>query len=295
VRVTGVGVIRSAAKLIGRTFVNWRRHNGPALAAGMAYFSAISLVPLLILIIAGAGAVLGRSKAEGVVAHLLSGFLDKNIARAIEGFLRNAHRSGMGRTSMYSVLFLVWAAHLAFNHLQKSLHIIWRTDEDHRGVRAALRNRLLSVWMMFAVGLLMVVFLLGSVLLSSLGRWLDPLLPVHQALSFWHALGWVFLFALLSLVVALTFKWLPSAGLTWGDAWVGSLVTSILLSAGVSVVSAYLGRVHLKDVYGAASSLMAVLIWVYASAQVFFLGAEFTWVYAHTHGGWSVSGVDGRN
>ena len=243
-----------------------------------------SIAPLLLIVISVAGIWFGPEAARGEIFGQLSGLVGTSGASAIQDLLQSVNRPAGGiAATVTGLLLMLVGATTVFAELQDSLDRIWRAPARvGNGLWTLLRARLLSFGLILGLGFLMVVSLLLSAGLSALQSWWTPRL-----------VGWGVLlaianqlvsFALVTLMFAMIYKLMPRARIEWRDVAVGSFATATLFAWGKWMIGLYIGTSGVSSGFGAAGSLVAMLVWVYFSAQVFFLGAEFTWVYAHTLG-----------
>jgi membrane protein len=269
--------------LIKETAASWKRDYAPSMGAAIAYYTAFSIAPLLLIAIAVAGLVFGVDAARGEVVTQLQGLMGDSAARAIQGMLQSADKPGHGLVStLIGTALLIIGATTVFAELQDALDRIWRAPVRPRGgLWSLLRARLLSFGLILAIGFLILVSLLFSAAMAALGRWMGPGAGwevVAQALNF------VLSFALMSGLFALIYKLMPRVHVAWHDVWTGAVVTAALFTIGKLLIGLYIGKSGVTSVFGAAGSIAVLLLWVYYSAQIFLLGAEFTWVYAHRLG-----------
>ena len=270
--------------LIKETFSQWSDDKASRLAAALSYYTIFSIAPLLIIAIGVAGLVFGHEAAMNQVVGQIRGMVGEDGAQVIQTILQNASKttSGIIATVVGGVTLLIGASG-AFGQLQDSLNTIWEVKpKKGRGVKGVMRDRFLSFSMVLFIGFLLLASLLLTAVLAGIGKYLSDLLPmssvVLQAMNFGVSLTvTAFLFALI-------FKVLPDAIVRWRDVWVGALVTALLFSLGRFLIGLYLCRATIGSAYGAAGSLVVLLFWVYYSAQILFLGAEFTQVYAKRFG-----------
>lgn len=276
----GRSVLREAWGLAKRSVQGWLEDGAGSMGAALAFYTLFSMAPLLLVAIAIAGAVLGHDQAQQLLIAQFSDVFGHRIARGI-GFLLQAtsSHSHVFPAAVAAVAILVGAA-TVFNELKTDLDRIWRTHATRpKGFLPVLRKRLLSIAMVVAVGLLLLVSLLVSALISALGEQLfDGRLETIRVLEFAGS------FLVITGLFAMIYKMLPSAKIAWGDVWVGAAVTSALFWLGKFLIGLYLGRTAVGSMFGAAGAVIALIAWVYYSAQVFFLGAEFTRAYALGHG-----------
>lgn len=273
-----VALFRDAAQ-------SWFRDHAQSMGAALAFYTIFSIAPLLLIVIAVAGTVFGEEAARGEIYYQLQGMLGSQGARAVQDLLESARRpaeSVPAAVAGLAVLFV--AATSVFAELQDSLDRIWRAPQrtPHTALWGLLRARLLSFGMILGIAFLLIVSLAFSAALAALGRWWDPESTSWITFSGASEAGLSLL--LVTAVFALIYKTMPRARIHWRDVWVGAAVTAALFVAGKFLIGEYIGRSGVSSVYGAAASLIVVLLWVYYSAQIFLFGAEFTWVYAHRYG-----------
>jgi membrane protein len=245
-----------------------------------------SLAPLLLIVISVAGLVFGEAAARGEIQAQLDTLMGPHSARAVQDLLASVHQpaKGMAATLLGLVLLLAGATSV-FGELQDALDRIWRVPAKAgpgNGWLALLRSRLLSYGMILALGFLLTVSLVISAMLAALGHTLEPVFEGWQAaVALGSALSG---FVLAALVFALIFKLMPRVHVMWKDVWVGAVFTAMLFALGKSLIGLYIGRSSVASGFGAAGSLVVILLWVYWSAQILLIGAEFTWVYANLFG-----------
>ncbi len=258
----------------------WVADQTPKLAAALSFYTLFSLSPLLVISTAVAGFVYGKGAAQGELMAQAHELLGREGGAAVQAALAYASnpKSGFLATSV-SLAMLILGATAAFAELQNSLNLIWRVEPTpSRGIiKGLLIDRLLSFVMVVGVGLLLLLSLVASTVLAALRSSFShsplPVLPLLNRLEFLLSL------AMLFLLFAMIFKVLPDVEIAWSDVWIGALVTALLFMAGKYLISLYLGISSLASVYGAAGSLAMLLLWVYYSAQILYLGAEFTRAY----------------
>ena len=263
----------------------WSDDYAPSMGAAIAYYSLFSVAPLVLIAVAIAGIVFGEDAARGEIVGQLSGLVGDTGARAIEGLLKDVREPAHGLLAAAAggVALFVGATSV-FGELQNALDRIWRVPRAPGGwnVLELLKARALSFGMVLGIGFLLLVSLLAGAAVVALERWWSPWFGGWQVLA--HALdlalGWV----LTTLAFALLYKIVPRARVAWGDVWVGAIVTAALFVVGKFAIGLYLGRAAFASAFGAAGSLVVLLAWTYYAAQIFLLGAEFTWVYARTCG-----------
>ena len=270
--------------LVRRSVAAWIDDDAASKGAALAYYTLFSLAPLLLIVTAVAGLVFGAEAARGEIFGQLQGLVGAPGAAAVQSLLESVNRpaGGWAATALGLVLMLLGAT-TVFAELQNTLDRIWRAPaRPAGGLWLLLRARVLSFGLILGLGFLLMVSLVASAALAGLQRWWVPQFQ-----------GWALVlavldpassFALVTLVFALIYKLMPRVRIPWSDVWVGALVTAGLFAVGRHLLGAYLGLAAVSAGFGAAGSLVVVLVWVYYSAQIFLLGAEFTWVYAHVLG-----------
>jgi len=256
-----------------------------SMGAALAYYTLFSIAPLLIVVIAVAGMMFGVEAARGEIVAQLGGLLGTEGAEAIQALLESASRPSRSVTaSIVGIATLFIGATSVFGELQGALDRIWRAPalKEQSGWWTLVHTRLLSFGMVVSIGFLLLVSLAVSAGLSAFGTWWGRLFPGWEAVL--QLVNQVFSFAFTTLLFALIYRVLPRVRVTWYDVWVGSVVTALLFTAGKFLIGLYLGKAGVTSGFGAAGSIVALLVWVYYSAQIFLLGAEFTWVFAHSDG-----------
>ena len=246
------------------------------LGAALAYYTVFSLAPFLIVVIAVASLVVDSTVAEQQIVDQISQVIGADGGRAIAALLASARRPGAGGlATVTSVVTIVLGATAVFTELQSGLNGIWRVRIAQAGVARVVRARLRSFAIVIGAGFLLVVSLVLHALAVAVQTWLGSTIGFTQD-------GLALLMS--TLMFAMIFKVLPDTPVAWRDVGVGALVTALLFMVGQWALGRYLGTSSVASIYGAAGSLVVILVWVYYSAQVFFLGAEFTHVYATTIG-----------
>jgi membrane protein len=271
--------------LIRKSFAAWIDDYAPSMGAALAYYTMFSLAPFLILIIAVAGLVFGADAARGEIVLQLRGLIGEEGAIAVQGLLSSAsHPAKSIIASAIAVLTLLLGATSVFAELQSSLDRIWRAPalQQGSGLWPLLRQRLLSFGMVVSIGFLLLVSLVVSAALAALGRWSGSLFPGWEMLL--QVVNLVVSFCITTVLFAMVYRILPRVWVAWEDVWIGAAVTALMFNIGKLAIGFYLGRAGLTSGFGAAGSLVMILAWVYYSSQIFLLGAEFTWVFAHSHG-----------
>lgn len=277
--------LKSSWNLLKSVFSSWSADYAPSMGAALAYYTMFSIAPLLLIVISVAGLVFGEEAARGEIFHQLEGLMGAEGAQAVQGLLENANKpkQGVASTIVGGVLLLVGAT-TVFSELQSALDRIWRAPEREQfsGIWNLLRSRLLSFGLILGLGFLMMVSLIFSAALAALSKWWGPVFGDWQTAA--HLLNQLVSFGFTTLVFAMIYKFMPHVKIEWHDVWIGALVTALLFTLGKFLISMYIGKAGVSSSFGAAGSLVILLLWVYYSAQIFLLGAEFTWIYSHTYG-----------
>lgn len=262
----------------------WRDDHAPSMGAALSYYTVFSLAPLLLLVISIAGLVFGQDAARGALFEQLQSLMGADAAAAIQGLLQSVNKPAEGLVStVLSIAILLFGATTVFGELQDALDRIWRAPvRADSGLWKLLRTRFLSFGMVLGFAFLLMVSLVVSAVISALGKWWGPAFGGWELLA--HAVTFAFGFVLTTAVFAMIYKLMPRVSIEWGDVWVGAAVTSLLFNLGRFLIGLYLGRSSIASGFGAAGSVIVVFVWVYYSAQIFLMGAEFTWVYARSYG-----------
>jgi len=281
----GVSVnLKAAYALLKEAGSAWMEDNAPSMGAALAFYTVFSLAPVLIVAISVAGLAFGQKAAEGEFLRQLQGMVGEAGARAIQAILQSANRPALGIiSSVIAIATLLVGASGAFVELQDALNKIWKVQRTKESVwLLVIRQRFLSFGLVLGLGFLLLVSLVVSAALGAVGNFIAPLLPwpvfLLESVNFLLSLG------VIALLLAMIFKYLPDAPIAWSDVWMGAAVASVLLTSGKALIGLYLARSAVASAYGAASSLVIILTWVYYSAQIIIFGAELTHVYSHQHG-----------
>jgi membrane protein len=275
---------KTAWSLVVEAASSWLDDYAASMGAALAYYTMFSIAPLLLIVVSIAGLLFGQQAARGEIYDQLVSLIGVDGARAVQALLESVNHP---RTGVLATIFglgaLVVGATTVFGELQSALDRIWRAPARERapGVWRWLRTRLLSLGMIAGIGFLMMVSLVASAMLAAIQRWWSRYAdfgPIAQVVDFAVS------FAFVTVAFAMIYKLMPSARVHWRDVGVGAVVTALLFTVGKTLIGLYIGRSGVASVFGAAASLVAVMVWVYWSAQIFLFGAEFTWVYARRVG-----------
>lgn len=271
--------------LVKESVQAWNDDYAQSMGAALAYYTAFSLAPLLVIVIAIGGLVFGQQAARGEIVDQLTTLLGRQSARTIESLLTAASQPASGvLASIVGLVMLFIGATSVLAELQSSLDRIWRMPAvtSSTGLVAMLRARIFSFGMVVAMGFLLLVSLVIGAVLAALGAWSGTI--VAGELHLFEAINIVVSFGITTALFAVAYRLLPRAHIAWSDVWIGAVATAVLFTLGKFVIGLYIGRAGIASAFGAAGSLIIILVWVYYSAQIFLLGAEFTWVFAHRHG-----------
>jgi membrane protein len=274
-----------ALSLLGAAGSRWNAYNAPRLGASLAYYALLSLAPLLILLVAIGSLVFTRSAAESNLLRQLESIFGHSGALTLRAVFDNIHHRGSGVVaSILAVATLFFGASGVFVELRDSLNLIWDVPGGAwHGWRGLVAQRLVSFVTVLALGCLLVLSLILSAALGVIGRFFGGLVPAGAALG-GEVLNLIVSPIAIAVLFALIFKFVPDVPIAWRDVIIGAVVTSILFSLGRAGLSFYLRTAGVGSAYGAAGSLVALVVWVYYSAQIFFFGAILTRVYAEKRG-----------
>ena len=269
-----------------RAAVNaWIDDYAQSMGAALSYYTIFSLAPLLLIVIAVAGLIFGREAASGEVFAQFRGLMGDEAALAVTAILGTVGKpaASVAATILGSAILLIGATSV-FAELQSALDRIWRAPTLPRswGLWHLLRTRLLSFGLILGLAFLLMVSLVLSAAISALAKWWGPAFGRWELLA--QGVNMLVSFALTTGGFAMIYKLMPRARVHWHDVWLGAIVTSLLFEIGKFLIGFYIGKSGIALSFGAASSLIVIFIWVYYSAQIFLIGAEFTWVYARTFG-----------
>jgi membrane protein len=269
---------------IKETINDWVDDNAARLAAALAYYALLSLAPLIVITIAVVGWFVGADAARGKVAGELSAVVGGEAAQGIQAVAESAQSPAAGIVStIVGIVTLFVGASGVFGELQSSLNTVWEVaPKPGRGLMGQLRDRFLSFTMVLGVAFLLLVSLVVSSALSAAGSFMAGTLPGGEAV--WQVVNFLFSLAIVTGLFALIFKVVPDAKVQWRDVWLGAAVTAVLFTIGKLLLGLYLGKAAVGSSYGAAGSIIALVVWVYYAAQLLLIGAEFTQVQARRRG-----------
>ena len=262
--------------MLCQTFSAWNEHEATRLGAALAFYTILSLAPLAILVV-GIGALLfGYSTAQSQLLSQVESMIGHQGSEAVKGMIEHAQKPASGTfASIIGVITLLFGASGVFGELRSALNKMWDVKpESEGGVWRTIKQHFFSFGMVLAVGFLLLVSLVISAALAALGKFFDGFLPLPEfALS---AINFVVSLVGIAVLFALIFRYVPETKIAWKDVWIGATVTALLFTIGEFLVGLYLGKAAVGSAYGAAGSLVVVIVWVYYSAMIFLFGAEFT-------------------
>ena len=277
--------LRRLFDLCRRAVVSWVDDFAPSMGAAISYYTVFSLAPLLVIVIAVAGAVFGREAVQGEIVGQLQGLIGREGAIAVQGLIKSASEPAKGLVAgAISIVVLMVGATTVFAELQSALDRIWHVPEKEKpsGLWAVLRARVLSFGLILGLAFLLMVSLSVSAGISAFGSFASGLLPGWEVLL--QGINMLLSVGITTVLFAMIFKFMPSVEIEWSDVWVGSVVTAVLFEFGKFAIGLYLGKSGVNESFAAAGSLVVLLAWVYYAAQIFLLGAEFTKVYSEDNG-----------
>ena len=269
---------------IKEAFEDWSEDRASRLAAALAYYTIFSLAPLLIIAIAIAGLAFGREATQGQIVNQISGLIGAEGAEGIETLIESASKPSSGViATAFGIIVLLIGASGFFGQLQDGLNTIWEVKpRPGRGILGIIKDRFLSFTMVLGVGFLLLVSLVISAGVVALGEFLGTFMPGTVIVG--YILNVIISLLVTTLLFATIFKILPDVKISWKDVWIGAAATAFLFTVGKLLLGLYLAKANIASAYGAAGSLVVILVWVYYSAMILFLGAEFTQVYANRYG-----------
>lgn len=272
-------------RLARQSVTAWIDDYAPSMGAAISYYTVFSIAPLLIIVIAVAGSIWGREAVQGEIVAQLTGLIGQDGAIGVQALIESANKPAKGLiATLVSIAVLVVGATTVFAELQSALDRVWDVPPSQKasGIWATLRARLLSLGFILGLGFLLLVSLVLGAGVAAFGGWANGLLPGWEVLL--QLVNTAISLGISSLLFAMIFKLMPQASVSWRDVWVGAAVTAVLFEVGKALIGLYIGKSSVTSSFAAAGSLVVLLLWVYYSAQIFLLGAEFTWVFAHEHG-----------
>lgn len=284
--------LKALSDMAKQTWQEWNDDEAPRLGAALAFYSVLSIGPLLLVSIWGAGLIFGEDNASRYILDEMRGMLGADGAKAIEDILLHTHNETGGLlTAIIGLATLIFSATGFFDQLQSTFNRIWNVPKQKSDLKDYIFKRLLSFSMVVGIGLLLLFSLIISAALTALTDMLGDATPALLL----QVVNLVLSFAITTLLFAVAFNVLPDIHIKWRDVWVGAALTALLFSIGKFLIGLYLGHSNIGTSYGTAGSMIILLVWIYYSAQIIFFGAEFTQVYTRYHNpGWRpVSDITG--
>jgi membrane protein len=273
-------------RVLKESFGEWNRDNASRLAAALAYYTIFSIAPLLILVIAIAGLFFDATSVREQLMGQIQALVGTDGADFLRSVLDNANQPGEQSgwvASAISVGLLILGATGVLTQLQTALNVVWNVKaKPELGFWGVLRKRALSFGMLLGIGFVLLVSLMLSAIVAGFSSYLNNLAPGLDAAG--QLLSFLVSFGVTTFVFALIYKFVPDVNISWGDVWFGGIVTALLFSLGKTLIGLYLGNNSFGSTYGAAGSVVILLVWVFYSAQILFFGAELTQVYARRYG-----------
>jgi len=276
--------IKQTVPLLKETYNEWSAHNATRFGASLAFYTLLSMAPLLVIVAAVLALVFDPRRSQTELVNQAQQMIGADGAQAIKTLLANAQKPATGTfASIIAFITLLFGASGVFTELQQALNIMWdAAPANSAGFWGMIKARLLSFGMVLAIGFVLLVSLLLSAGLAVVGKFFGGLLPIPAPM--FEVANFILSFAVITALFTLMYKFVPAVRIPWRDVIVGAIGTAMLFTIGKVLLGLYLGKASVGSAYGAAGSLVALIVWVYYSAQIFFFGAEFTHVYAESHG-----------
>jgi len=272
--------LKGLSDLFRRSFQDWNDHNAPRLGAALAFYTILSISPLVILVLAIASLVFDRSSAQTHLLDQTQSLIGPEGRDAIQTMLTSGQKATAGVfATLIGLATLLFGASGVFGELRSALNTIWDfTPRASSGIWGMLRERVFSFGMVFSVGFVLLVSLIASAGLAAATKFFSSLLPVPSVVL--ALVNFLVSFLGIAILFGLILKYVPETKVSWSEVRIGAIATALLFTIGKSLLGLYLGKASPGSAYGAAGSLVVMVIWIYYSAQIFFFGAEFTHVYA---------------
>ncbi len=277
-------LLRQLIPLTKQSYSNWSKHEAPRLGASVAFYSVLSFAPLLLIITAVIALIFGQTSAQGAIVNEAREWIGDRGAETVTSLLKSAQKPSSGiLATVVAFATLLFGASGVFTELQDALNRIWDAPaQTSEGLIGMVKQRLFSFGMILSVGFLLLISLVLSAGLAFLGKAFGNVLPMPASVL--QALNFLFSLVVISVLFALMYRYVPNTKVRWRDAAIGAVGTAVLFTIGKFLLGLYLGKASVGSTYGAAGSLVAVIVWIYYSAQIFFFGAEFTHAYSQRNG-----------
>lgn len=279
-------------KLLQTTVLSFIEDEALSRGAAIAFYTVTSIAPILLIVVAIAGLVFGRAAAQGAITAQLGGLMGQQTADVLQSAVANSANTSSGTlATILGIIAVIVTASGVFSEMQSALNAIWKAKPEGTTVSRLIKARAVSLGLVASLGFLLIVSLAVSAAITALGDYLNAFLPFGKLIA--SAMNTVISIALLSALFAAIYKILPDTPIAWGDVLVGAVATAVLFTAGKSLIGWYIGSSAVGSTYGAAGALIVLLLWVYYSAQIFLVGAEFTKAYAGRRGSRATSDQPG--
>jgi membrane protein len=270
-------------ELLKETYGEWRKDRAPQLGAALAFYTIFSLAPLFIIIIAVIGFFLGKESVQIYMIKEMTEFIGRDNALNIMTTIERSHSFGSDiYATIVAFILMLFGSSFVVVMLKDAMNTMWGASNYSAGIISTIKDRLISCVIVLFMILVSFFLMISSSLLAAVKLYLSNSAPIP--IIFFQAGDFFVSLFILTLIFAFLFKFLPDVNISWGDVWVGALVTAILFTLGKIFLGSYIGRISISSAYGAAGSLVVMLLWVYYCAQIIFVGAEFTQVYARKYG-----------
>src|SRR5690242_10534890 len=279
-------------KLLQTTVLSFIEDEALSRGAAIAFYTVTSIAPILLIVVAIAGLVFGRAAAQGAITAQMGGLMGQQTADVLQSAVANSANTSAGTlATILGIIAVIVTASGVFSEMQSALNAIWKATPKGTTVSRLIKARAVSLGLVASLGFLLIVSLAVSAAITALGDFLNGFLPFGKLIA--SAMNTVISIALLSALFAAIYKILPDTPIAWGDVLVGAVATAVLFTAGKSLIGWYIGSSAVASTYGAAGALIVLLLWVYYSAQIFLVGAEFTKAYAGRRGSRATSDQPG--
>jgi len=273
---------KTSLEMLKETAREWSADKSPRIAASLAYYTLFSIAPLLLIAISVAGLAFGEEAARGEIVGTFQSVIGDSAARGIEEMIANANKERAGIVgTIVGLIALLFGASGVFGQLKDALNTVWGIEPTNKGFLGLIKERVFSFAMVFAIGFLLLVSLVLSAVLGAMGKYMEGRIPGNELL--WHVVHFVVAAGIITALFAMMFRYLPDRRVAWKDVWVGAFFTAILFTVGKFGIGLYLGKSSTGSTFGAAGSLVILLLWVYYSGLILLFGAEFTEVYSRRH------------
>lgn len=274
-------------ELLKQTYKEWRIDRATLLSASLTFYTLFALAPILIIIIAVAGFFLGEQAIQGEISSYIQGMVGSDVATSVEFIIENAKVADSSLIfTIISIGIFLFGVNRLFTNLKIALNDVWDVKhQPFKKIRTIIHSKVISILFVVGIGLLLVLALITSVAMATLGVYLVKFLPIDLIML--KAVNMGIAFLLITFVIGMIYKFIPEVKVAWNDVWIGALFTAVLFMFGNWLIGMYLRNLTPESVYGAAGSIIILLLWLYFSAQIFLFGAEFTKVYAYKYGSFS--------